>query len=471
MSPDRQIVVLMVPLTALLLSAGLGLHLMAERDTPGGVHWAVGYLLFSLGLIFISLRQWLPLLLTGAVGNALTSGGLLVVRQGLRRFLGKGPIGLHWWAAVAAAFIFNTFFFDLPPSHLRIAGNTGMIALVTLGLAYEFLRSDMEPRFRRVGGWLSLLIAVYLGVRVVHIVATPAFTQPFVGGVHGVWAYIAMIVWLTMNSFVMLMLATARSHARLRAALADAQAKGEELARSNQELERFAYAVSHDLRAPLRMITSYMQLLERHSGPVLDSDGRAFIGHARDGARRLDSMVVSLLDYARAGRNPSPPQAVDARAALEQAQAHLGPAADDAGARVEVDGTWAMVNGHADELVRLFQNLVGNALKYRAPERQVRVRVSAEVRGTELEVRVADNGIGIDPAQIDRLFQVFQRLQPTGRYEGSGIGLALCRRIVESCGGRIAARSEGEGKGAVFVVNLPLACRRETQPGSSAGPS
>lgn len=454
---DPQLLALIVPLTALLLAVGLGLHLLADRETPGVAHWAVGYFLFAAGLSLISLRQWLPQLLSGAAGNALAAGGLLVVRQGLRRFLCRGPIGMHWWGLVAAAFAFNALFFDAPPPHLRIAANTAMVALVTLGLACEFLRSDLEARFRWVGGWVSLLIGLYLGVRVAHIISNPDFTRPFVGGIHGVWAYVAMIVWLTMNSFVMLMLAAARSQSRLRAALGEARAAGMDLEESNRELERFAYAVSHDLRAPLRMITSYMQLLERHSGKVLDADARSFIGFARDGARRLDSMVVSLLDYARAGRNPDPPRPVDARAALTRALAHLGPAADDAGADILVSGDWAAILGHDDEMVRLFQNLVGNALKYRDPERPVHVTVESAVTGGELEVRVRDNGIGIAPDQTEQLFQVFRRLHAGDGYEGSGIGLALCRRIVESCGGRIAVHSAGEGLGTTFIVHLPLA--------------
>lgn len=240
-----------------------------------------------------------------------------------------------------------------------------------------------------------------------------------------------------------------------RAATAQCQIE-EELRRSNAELEQFAYAVSHDMRQPLRMISSYLQLLEKSLDGRLDEDSREYLNFARDGARRLDAMLVGLLDYSRVGRRTSPLAWIDSRETLDEALLFLGPALEEAGATVRVEGEWPRIQASRDELVRLFQNLAGNAVKYRRPQSPPEIRVHSEVGEGLWTVQVSDNGIGIDPDQIPRLFQVFQRLQSRARFEGAGVGLALCRKIVEHHEGEIRAESAGEGRGATFTFQLPL---------------
>jgi PAS domain S-box-containing protein len=234
----------------------------------------------------------------------------------------------------------------------------------------------------------------------------------------------------------------------------------EELRRSNRELEQFAYAISHDMRQPLRMISSYQQLLERALRDRLDDDTRTYLNFATDGAKRLDQMLVGLLEYSRVGRKTQPLDWIASRETLDEALLFLKPALDEARAEVRVAGTWPTLRASRDELVRLFQNLVGNAVKYRDPERAPVIDVVGGVTGDlaaqRWTVRISDNGIGIDPAQIPRLFQVFQRLQARSRYDGAGVGLALCRKIVEHHGGRIQASSAGEGLGSTFEFELPL---------------
>ena len=235
------------------------------------------------------------------------------------------------------------------------------------------------------------------------------------------------------------------------------------LERSNRDLEQFAYAASHDLRQPLRMVTSYAQLLERQLKGKLDEDGAVMLHYMRDGAQRMDNMLLSLLDYSRVGRKGLPRQTMLLEDSLREALHFLKPNIDEADADIEVQGAWPRVFASPDEMTRLFQNLLSNALKYRAPSVPVKISVVAEQAGSdgEWEIRVCDNGIGIAPNQIDRLFQVFQRLHTREQYEGTGVGLAICRKIVERHGGTIRVESEGENQGTCFIFTLPSAQGRE----------
>lgn len=195
MSVDQQIITMMVPLSALLLSGGLGLHWVGGHRATGVGHWIAGHMLVAVGVLVIGFRQDLPFPLTGAAGAPCILGGFLAVRMGLRRFLEKDGLGVHWWALMLASLGFNAFCFDLPPVHLRIAGNTASIAMVVFGLAWELLRSHIGPFHRWVGGGLSLFIAGYLTFRAATIAASPEITAPLAGGVYGAWAYVALIVW------------------------------------------------------------------------------------------------------------------------------------------------------------------------------------------------------------------------------------------------------------------------------------
>ena len=231
------------------------------------------------------------------------------------------------------------------------------------------------------------------------------------------------------------------------------------LNRSNTELEQFSYSISHDMRQPLRMVYSYMQLLEKSLANQLDGEQREYFNFAIDGAKRIDAMMLGLLEYSRVGREGEPPAWIESRAVLDEALLFLQPAIAEAQADVRVEGDWPKILVSPDEMLRLMQNLIGNGLKFRVAGRKPEVRVIGAVLGNEWRVSIADNGIGILPDQIDRLFQVFQRLQSRADYEGTGIGLALCRKIAEHHGGRIRAESKGEGQGSTFVLELPMASK------------
>ncbi|MEW5728253.1 MAG: ATP-binding protein, partial [Pseudomonadota bacterium] len=227
-----------------------------------------------------------------------------------------------------------------------------------------------------------------------------------------------------------------------------------DLERSNADLERFAYVASHDLQTPLRNVTSYAQLLSRRYGGRLDADADAFIGFIVEGSLRMSRLIQDLLEYARVSNSPAPTGAVAAAAAADEALANLAAVIAEAGAEVEV-GPLPEVRATPRHLVSLFQNLIGNAIKYRAEDRIPHVRVTArQDQPGWWTFAVADNGIGIDPAYFDQIFTVFQRLHPPGDREGTGIGLALCQRIVHQSGGRLWVESE-PGRGATFLFTLP----------------
>ena len=228
------------------------------------------------------------------------------------------------------------------------------------------------------------------------------------------------------------------------------QLTNDQLARSNRELEQFAYVASHDLQEPLRMVSAYGQLLERRYAERLDGDAREFLGFMTDGARRLQGMIDDLLVLSRASRGPElAPASLDA--ALERATGNLTLVLEESGANLSREPL-PQVMGDENQLTRLFQNLLSNAVKFRgeaAPE----IRVAATDRGHEWLVSVSDNGIGIDPKYSERIFAAFQRLHGQAEYPGSGIGLTLCKRIVDRHGGKIWVES-APGQGATFYFSL-----------------
>jgi PAS domain S-box-containing protein len=228
-----------------------------------------------------------------------------------------------------------------------------------------------------------------------------------------------------------------------------------DIKRSNEELERFAYVASHDLRQPLRMVSGYLGLLERQVAERLDEEERSFIGFAIDGAKRMDKMIIDLLDYSRIGRQPSDKLPVDLNAELSYALRNLDLFIVEAEAEVVVPQPLPIVLGYDTELERLLQNLIGNAIKFRAEGRKPVVTVTCREEGRNWVLAIKDNGIGINPKDHARLFRVFQRLVSREQYDGTGIGLAACRKIAEHHGGRIWVESE-IGEGCTFLVALPV---------------
>jgi PAS domain S-box-containing protein len=226
----------------------------------------------------------------------------------------------------------------------------------------------------------------------------------------------------------------------------------DELARSNAELEQFAYVISHDLQQPLRTVAGFTQLLDEHMVGRLDTDAREYMGFIVDGARRMQQLISDLLNYARVGSRGASLQPTDATAALLDALWSLTLDVEEAGAAVTYDAL-PMVTADATQLTELFQNLIGNAIKFRGAE-PPQIHIGVQREGNCWRFSVRDNGIGIDPQHFGRIFGIFQRLHTNEAYPGTGIGLAVCQRIVERHGGRIWVES-APSQGATFYFTLP----------------
>lgn len=237
--------------------------------------------------------------------------------------------------------------------------------------------------------------------------------------------------------------------------ITDARQAQEKLTQSNAELEQFAYVASHDLREPLRMVSSYMGLIERRLGNQANAELMEFLAFAKDGATRMDKLILDLLQYSRIGRMSAPKRAVDLTQSLSVALGNLGVMIDESHARICIDAL-PVVNASDDDMVRLFQNLLGNAIKYAQPGVVPQISIEARHEAGSWRFSVRDNGIGIDHSYFDRVFRIFQRLHARDEHGGgSGIGLSICKKIVESHGGRIWVDSPGANQGTTFFFTLP----------------
>ena len=240
-----------------------------------------------------------------------------------------------------------------------------------------------------------------------------------------------------------------------RRAEGELQAQTIELERSNRDLQQFGAIVSHDLQEPLRMVTSYLFLIERRYFERLDEKAKEYITYAMSGAERMARLIRALLSFAQVGAESLPLSMVPLEASAQEAISNLAQRITETKAVVYV-GELPSIRGNHILLVQLFQNLIGNALKFKGPESPV-VRIESQPNGSAWEIFIVDNGIGIAPQHRERIFGVFQRLHQQDQYEGSGIGLATCRRIIERHGGRIWVDSE-LGVGSTFrftVLKVP----------------
>lgn len=226
----------------------------------------------------------------------------------------------------------------------------------------------------------------------------------------------------------------------------------QELKQSNAELEQFAYVASHDLQEPLRMVSSYTQLLSKRYQDKLDEDTNDFIYYAVDGARRMQHLINDLLQYSRVGTQGKPFYNIDLNKVIDKASRDLSRLIEETGAKIE-PGSLPKAYGDETQLTQLFQNLIHNALKFRGDNVPV-VWIEGRETNKELQITLKDNGIGIDPKYNERIFMIFQRLHNREQYKGSGIGLAICKKIVERHGGTIWLDSE-VGTGTTFYFTLP----------------
>ena len=231
------------------------------------------------------------------------------------------------------------------------------------------------------------------------------------------------------------------------------RAANEALTRSNADLQQFAYSASHDLQEPLRMVSAYGDMLKRKFGGQLGPDGESYIAYIIQGASRMEQLLQDLRAYTQASTMPDqPPHEVDTLEILNRALANLEAAIRNSGALV-THSDLPRVRIHEIQLQQLFQNLIGNAIRYRGPD-VPRIHVTAELRGEEWQFAIQDNGIGIPPRYKEVIFGVFKRLHSVAEYPGTGMGLAICQRVVQRAGGRIWVESE-VGRGSTFFFTLP----------------
>ena len=275
-------------------------------------------------------------------------------------------------------------------------------------------------------------------------------------GVHKPWGELA---WLLVNTSPLFLNQTERPDAvvasfiditELKESAALLAQRAAQLERSNRDLQDFAYVASHDLQEPLRMVSSYVQLLERRYKDKLDEDAVEFIGYAVDGAKRMQTLINDLLAYSRVSTKGDALVPTDLETVFDRALRNLRLRVEEQDAVITHDPL-PTLPGDATQLLQLFQNLLGNALKFCAET--PRIHIAAEDKGDVWQLDVRDNGIGIDAGNLERVFTIFQRLHTRDLYEGTGIGLAVCRRIAERHGGQVWATST-PGEGSTFHITL-----------------
>ncbi|OAN54139.1 hypothetical protein A6A04_12935 [Paramagnetospirillum marisnigri] len=307
-------------------------------------------------------------------------------------------------------------------------------------------------------------------IAISHMARSPFATHPAYAN-HGLESYIGVPIRVRGRVYGTLSFSSTTPHprafddgdkefirllARWVGAVMEEDAVRRDLAQSNAELEQFAYVASHDLRQPLRQVSSYVSLLKRRYGDKLGEDAREFISFAHEGAVRMDRLIVDLLEFSRIGRDAKPLGPVPLTEVVRLAMANLGTTITESNGVVKVDGHLPMVKGDAQDLVRLFQNLIGNALKYSRPASPPVVTIAAGSGPMTHLVTVADNGIGIAPDYFDTIFGVFKRLHTPDKYEGTGIGLAICKKVMDRHHGRIWVSSL-PGEGSTFHLEFPAA--------------
>ncbi|MEL6180040.1 MAG: ATP-binding protein, partial [Myxococcota bacterium] len=239
----------------------------------------------------------------------------------------------------------------------------------------------------------------------------------------------------------------------LNRAQAELKLRSEELERSNLDLEQFAYAASHDLQEPLRKITAFLTIIQEDDGDRLSEESKEYFGYVQNAALRMKTLVSDLLNFSRVQR-PRAMTPVDLNVLMHHVLSDLSLRLEETSGVVDVLSL-PTIDADASQIRRLLQNLVDNALKFHRPEHPPQVRIEATEEGAWCHLTVADNGIGFDMKYADRIFGVFKRLHGRGSYNGTGIGLALCRRIVQYHGGSIAVWSQPE-QGTTFTVRLPI---------------
>ena len=347
------------------------------------------------------------------------------------------------------------------------------ILLVSLAILLTFA---IRPVFGGKAPLLFFTIAVALSASYGGLLAG-VFTT-FLSVVMAGWLFEHSIFLLTLSQSSLVLFAVLgvtisaiiqllhRANANVVAARTQLELANEELSRSNEELQRFAYAVSHDLQAPLRNIKTLTALLVRRNGEILDRDSKECAHMIVGGVQRMEFLIKGLLDYAAATADKHHSAASNSHTVLEQVLQNLRYLIDAENAVITFDAL-PIVQANEDRLAQVFSNIITNAIKYRN-NRKPEIHISVTDNGTEWVFKVTDNGIGIDMNYANEIFGLFKRLHSSDEYEGNGIGLAICKAVIERRGGRIWVESE-LGKGSTFFFTIPkITAEHSKKPGASA---
>jgi signal transduction histidine kinase len=409
---------------------------------------ALNFLLCGLGLLFFKVktrREFFP-----AQGFVLAAGliTLLALIGHSYRVLSLYRVGTTLPMSLAAALLFGVFCLGF----LAAAPQRGLMNVVTSRLTGGAVARRLLP--------VAVIVPWILGGLLLLGEQAGYYGREFAVSIFAVLTIVIFtgLIWWNAKLLYLADAERTRAEERLRQTSAN-------LERSNTDLEQFAYLASHDLFEPLRMVTSYLELLSDRCEGKLEPQARQFIGFALDGAQRMQALIHDLLEYSRVDSRGRAFEPANSEAVFETAVANLKVAIEESGATIH-HGPLPEVLADKVQLTRVFQNLLGNSIKFRGSE-PPRLDAGAERRNGDWVFFVRDNGIGIDPKDFDRIFVIFQRLHARREYPGTGLGLAIVKKIIERHGGRIWVES-APGKGATFFFTLPVMREASPQPDDSS---
>ncbi|CAA7625394.1 Sensor protein fixL [Candidatus Terasakiella magnetica] len=456
MSLDISTLFFVLSAVAIAASAFVWFLFFNNRGTPGVSSVAASSTFLAIGFTLIALRPVLPGTLSFVVGNACVCLGYVLAFHGLRSFTGRPTynrllsIGVLLYCTEFSYFYYIDYDFKARLfSYLVAYGSIMLLGLMSTIVDYRKTKMRSYLAASLFQGFLAFSFLTTAAVSIPSMVVKDIFTATALNASVLFEQIIFVIGWTI--SFILMV--NERLYAEKAAAEKELGRYALSLEASNRELEEFSFAVSHDLQEPLRNIASYAQLLQRRYQGHLDADADEFIGFMVEGVHRMKAMIQDFLEFSRLGGNKDPFCAVDLNQTVETALTNIF---GETGPR-EIDILMTplpTVRGIPSQLISLFQNLISNAVKYQPPGQRPILSITATHDDLHWTVRLSDNGIGIAPEHCDRIFEMFRRLHTHEIYQGTGIGLAICRRIIERHRGRIWAEAN-PSSGSTFAFTLP----------------